>query len=343
MIRRIYIEASVAAHPRTRAVLARYPQATRIECERYGEVFNPRSQNFRLQKTEPALILARKHGGLVLPAPPGYGLGGEHNHYFSHMLNCVYDCRYCFLQGMFRSANYVLFVNYEDFATAMDARRVQHPGEPCWFFSGYDCDSLAFEPLTGFVEWCLPYFAARPDAWLELRTKSTQIRALLDRPALANVVVAFSFTPPGAHAALEHKVPGVERRVAALHKLAARGWKLGLRFDPLIYTDDYEKAYGDLFEQVFAGLDADALHSVSFGAFRLPRAFFKTMAALYPDESLFAGPLETGGRMVGYRGELERELVAFCARRLGDYVRAHALFPCVTSPDSDTHTAPRGR
>ena len=31
------------------------------------------------------------------------------------MLNCIYDCKYCFLQGMFNSANYLVFVNYQDF------------------------------------------------------------------------------------------------------------------------------------------------------------------------------------------------------------------------------------
>ena len=30
------------------------------------------------------------------------------------MYNCIYDCRYCFLQGMYSSANFVLFVNFEE-------------------------------------------------------------------------------------------------------------------------------------------------------------------------------------------------------------------------------------
>ena len=114
-MKRIYIERAIRTHPRTQRVLARYPNAVLIEIDRYGEVFNRRDQNFRLQKKNPALILAQKHDGFVLPTPPGYGIGGAHNFYFSHLLNCVYDCRYCFLQGMYRSANYVLFVNYEDF------------------------------------------------------------------------------------------------------------------------------------------------------------------------------------------------------------------------------------
>ena len=119
MINTIYIEEEIAEHPRTLDIIKRFPNATKIDCKRYGEIFNRKSQNFRLQKKKPALILAKKHKSLVLPTPKQYGLGAEHNYYFSHMLNCLYDCRYCFLQGMFQSAHYVLFINYEDFIVDM--------------------------------------------------------------------------------------------------------------------------------------------------------------------------------------------------------------------------------
>jgi spore photoproduct lyase len=127
----IYIEKQVADHPRTQDICARFPDATRVECDRYGEVFNPNSQDFRLQKRKPSLILAHKHKGRVLEAPGGYGLGSHRNWYFSHMLNCLYDCRYCFLQGMYRSAHYVLHVNYEDFGTDIDTILAAADGEPC--------------------------------------------------------------------------------------------------------------------------------------------------------------------------------------------------------------------
>ena len=90
MIDTLYIENDVAEHPRTQAIAARFAAATRVRCERYGEVFNPRAQSFRLQKRKPALILARKFDRLVLEAPTGYGIGGAHNYYFSHMMNCLY-------------------------------------------------------------------------------------------------------------------------------------------------------------------------------------------------------------------------------------------------------------
>ena len=91
------------------------------------------------------------------------------------MLNCVYDCRYCFLQGMFRSAHYVVFVNYDDFVSAIQG------AAGTWFYSGYDCDSLALEPMTRFMQFFLPRIRHLDGAWLELRTKSTQIRTLLEQ------------------------------------------------------------------------------------------------------------------------------------------------------------------
>ena len=91
-----------------------------------------------------------------MPAPSEYSIGGDLNYYFSHMLNCIYDCRYCFLQGMYRSANYVLFVNYEEFYQQIKLICNSHADKSCHFFSGYDCDSLAMEPVTGFMQYLLP-------------------------------------------------------------------------------------------------------------------------------------------------------------------------------------------
>ena len=119
MIDSIFAEREVLDHPIAQKVIRRLKHADVFEIDRYQEMFNRRQQNFRIQKQNPALILARKHDNFVLPAPQGFGLDAQKNYYFSHMYNCIYDCRYCFLQGMYSSANYVLFVNYEDFFKAI--------------------------------------------------------------------------------------------------------------------------------------------------------------------------------------------------------------------------------
>lgn len=327
MINHIYIEEEIVKHPRSLQILEKYPKATVITCERHSSIFNNNAQNFRLQKQQPSLILAKKNGNKVLKTPPGYGIGGEHNYYFSHMLNCLYDCRYCFLQGMYRSAHYVVYVNYEDFIDDIRHLATQH-SNPTWFFSGYDCDSLGMEPVTGFMSFALDQFADIGNAHLEIRTKSTQIRALLNREVLNNCVVAYSFTPSSTANALEHKVPSVEKRIASAAKLQALGWNIGLRLDPLILTETFESDYRDLIRQLFHTLNPEKIHSISFGPFRLPRDFYKKMVKLYPREKLFAGPFTENDKTVSYHSETEARCQDFVNTELLKYIKPSQIFPC---------------
>ena len=328
MIETIYIEENIVQHPRVIEIMTRFPQARKIICGRYGEVFNPKAQNFRLQKQKPALILAEKYKNFTMPVPSGYGIGARRNFYFSHMLNCLYDCRYCFLQGMYQSANYVLFINYEDFQDEIKQRCAETPTEAVHFFSGYDCDSLSLEPVTGFAEQFLPIFETIPNAWLELRTKSTQVRSLLSREAFPRCIVAFSLNPDEIATKVEAKAPSLERRLDALLKLQTHGWQIGLRFDPMIYQLGYQQQYQHLFEQVFSVIKLESLHSVSLGAFRLPEKYFKKVHKLFPDEKLFVSPLENNQGIISYKEALEQEMTHFCTEQLLRYIPKELFFPC---------------
>jgi spore photoproduct lyase len=332
----IYVEEEILNHPRAIQIQERFPDAEVVPCSRYGEIFNRRAQHFRLQKRRPSLILAKKHRNFVHEAPEGFGIEGTRSHVFSHMHNCIYDCRYCFLQGLYRSAHYVIFVNYEDFQWALEENIRDAKGKTAWFYSGYECDSLALEPVTRFAASFVPFFARFPQAFLELRTKSTQIKSLLDLEALPNVVVAFSFTPGEIQASVEHLTPSVDRRIRAMERLQERGWRLGLRFDPLIYHEDFRAQYRRLYSQVFSAIRPRSLHSVSLGPFRLPPDYFRTVVRLYPDAPLFDGPFEEDGVAVGYRRDLEEEMVGFCQEELLRHVPREIFFPGLSALPSSS-------
>ncbi len=333
MIETVYVEREVRNELQTQAVLGRMPKARVIGIERFGEILNPRRQDFRLQKQQPALILARKHGRKVLPAPDEYGIGVNRNFYFSHMLNCLYDCRYCFLQGMFRSAHYVHFVNWEDFVNEIDTE-LEHAGdEQVAFYSGYDCDSLALDRLTGFADQALDAFATRPRGLLELRTKSVQVAALERREPIPNCVVAMSFTPQAVSSQLEPGVPAVERRLKVLRGLAERGWQVGLRLDPLIWSSTFRLDYGELLEQLCDELPTDSIHSVSVGVFRMPKPFLKNLTRLYPDDSFLAQEFSQRAEGLGYPEELEAEMVDWIEERLRARLPEDRIFHCTTAQD----------
>ena len=313
MFSAIYIEESVRNSERVSDLLSRFPHTPHITIAKYGEVFNRNNQNFRLQKQKPALILANKHGRRVLETPPGYGFedisrkrsgngtAETKGFYFSHMLNCVYDCRYCFLQGMYRSANYVLFTNYEDFSQDIELTLQENPASI--FYSGYDCDSLALEPISGFCDYFLGVFEKYPEAVMEIRTKSTQVRFLLERKPLQNCVIAMSFSPESIAKQLEHKVPSIEKRLEALVRLQQAGWPVALRFEPVIDSMHAVENYQVLFDQIFSKVNAAQVHSASLGEYRLPTDFYKNMVKLYPDEPLLARETIATDGMVALKPE----------------------------------------
>ncbi len=327
MIDRIYVEEDVTDHPRTASIRERFPEADVLTCERYGEVFNRKSQNFRLQKNNPALILARKHENFVLEAPEYCELSPPHRYYyFSHMMNCLYDCRYCFLQGMYDSAHYVVFVNYDDFQTAIrDA--VETGGKEPYFFSGHVNDSLVLDEITEFSGSFLPFFRDLDRGWVELRTKSVKLDTLREQEPFDRCVVAWSLTPPAVAEELEHGAPPVEERIRAMETLQKEGWTLGIRFDPLIYSQNFRERYENLFRSVFDRVRAEDVHSVTFGPFRLPKEMYKSMFDLYPEEPLFSADLAEEEGMVSYRRDLEEEMMDFCRERLREYVPEDVYFP----------------
>ncbi len=289
----IYVEDEIREHPRVSEIIAKHPNSSVVPCDRYGEVFNVRNQNFRLQKLHPSLILAKKYGNLVLPTPPDYSIGTGKNMYFSHMLNCLYDCRYCFLQGMYRSANYVHFINGEDFKTAIrnEIDSADSTDFPICFFSGYDCDSLAMESLTGFAADFIPFFQSldQSKAWLELRTKSVNIKPLLACEPTPNIITAFSLTPDSISKKVEHGTAPVAKRINSIRTLTEQGWNVGLRLDPLIKCPEFEPEYLELIEQIFdAVADPALVHSATVGPLRFPTAMYNRITDLYPEDPMLA-------------------------------------------------------
>ena len=203
---------------------------------------------------------------------------------------------------------------------------------PTWFFAGYDCDCLALESITGFVDFFLPRFAEHSTANLELRTKSVNVQILESKTPVNNIVVAFSFTPHEISLQLEKGVPRVAARIKAMHKLAKLGWNVGIRIDPIIDCEDFEVRYSNLIDDLFCGLPEERLHSVSLGAFRMPSNFFRKIEKLYPHEPLFAGRLKRTQSSVSYNPEIENLRLQTCRELILKKITKEKLFECSLSP-----------
>ena len=329
MIETIYIENQVRKHHRTKKILSKFKKKVDvIYCDHYGEIFNIKSQNFRIQKLKPALVLAKKEGKKLHNIPKNFSIGGNKNYYFSHMLNCIYDCEYCFLQGKHMSAHYLLFVNYEDFFAEIKKKINQNHLEKSYFFSGYDCDSLALDGITDFIESFLPIFEKNRNGILEIRTKSIQIQKILKYKPIENWIIAFSFTPDNISKLIENKVPSVQRRINSMKKLADKGWKLGLRLDPIVPTCNFAKIYDNLFKPISSNIPMESIHSISFGMMRFPKKMFKKMMKENVTKRITSLNFINENGIYSYPKETQTKLENIIVRKLKKYMDNIPIYNC---------------
>ncbi len=329
MVDTIYVEEDIIENKRADIIISKFKNARVLTISRFTELFNLKRQNFRLQKRNPALIIAKKRGQFVLPAPIGFGIGGQKSFYFSHMYNCLYDCSYCFLQGLYTSANYVIFINYEEFMDEIIKKSKESRGQKVTFFSGYDCDSLAFEKVTGFTKYFLPKFKNIQNCEIELRTKSINVETIKSMDVVENCIVAFSLSPEEVANSLDIYAPSINKRLEAMRDLSQMGWKIGLRFDPLIYCDRWDVLYANLFKSCFTDIDENKIHSVSYGPLRFPKQMYKKVKSDRPSDRVLLGPFELKERIVAYKKDIENEMGMFCEDELSKYVERQKIFHCV--------------
>ncbi len=314
----VYIENDLRNHSIVQKAMQKNPSP--IFIDRYTQIFNRNNQNFRLQKRAPCLIFAKKRNHFLHPIPKGYGIGRSNNYYFSHVLNCPFDCTYCFLQGLYRSAHFVVFVNYEDFQQAIEKQIAFE--ENITFFSGYDGDSLALESVTGFVEAFLPFFAKHPNVEFEIRTKSIRLLPLLNAQPLPNVVIAYSLNPEKITKQMEDKTPPFSKRLEALKKLQQLGWTVALRFDPILPLGNWQPLYLECFLKTFGTLDRQKIHSVTLGNFRLPKTLFKRMEKIC--DNSFLPRCQT----INASGINKQKALDFCQSVLLQHIPPSRLFIC---------------
>lgn len=281
-IKNLYIEEDVLKDEKAIRIQKKLRYENKIICKNYREVFNPRSQNFRIQKKEPSVILAKKKKNLILKAPNKFNIGFSENYYFSHMLNCIYDCNYCFLQGMFNSAHYVIFVNYDDFLLNIKDKLNNSSNNIC-FFSGYDCDSLALEDITGFIEYFVEKFVKLNNVTLEIRSKSTNIKSIKKYHPSNKIIPAFSLNPENSITLHEQNTPKLINRINAIKELQNLGWNIGIRFDPFIWYGEISKM-SIFFEEIFKSINKNRIHSVTIGNFRMTNSYLKRMVKINPTD-----------------------------------------------------------
>ena len=307
----IYVEKAVLDHPRTKAILARFSKSRVIEIGHYKDVFNRPRQSFTLQKTSPSLILAENTGASVFPgAPVCQDFGYDHFYYTSSCRNCIFDCEYCFLRGMYGSADVVVFVNLEDAFSEVEKLLSKHPVYLCVSF---DTDLIALENLTGYVSEWAEFTKEHPDLTIEIRTKSFRKDIFQKIPSCDRVIFAYTLSPKEVIEKFEKRTATLPERLSAASCAMDKGFPVRLCFDPVVYFPDWKNAYTEMVAEVKNSIDLSRIKDVSIGTFRISSEYIKKLRKDLPGSPICQFPFENHGGVMEYpdliRKDMENTLV----------------------------------
>lgn len=321
----IYVEKQVCSHPRTQKILARYPAATIIEIGHYKDVFCRSRQDSVLQHRSQKLILAARGGNLIYQGSPVcQSFGNDRFYYTSCMMNCIYDCEYCYLKGMYPSANIVVFVNLEDYFEGI--RQMLKSG-PLYLCVSYDTDLLALEPVMGYADAWSRFAAEHSNELkIEIRTKCTNKHHFENQQPLSNVIYAFTLSPQAVVDRFEHETPSLAERIDCAAKAVSMGFPVRLCFDPMIYVPGWQQQYEAMLDQVFRSVAAEKLADVSVGSFRIPQDYLKKMRRQQPDSAAAWFPYEIEQGYYHYPKALMEEMEQFLVKRLRESMCSEKIF-----------------
>jgi spore photoproduct lyase family protein len=265
-IRRIYLEPEAAALPRGKEVLARFPDAERVEVashhripELHGDEANV-ARWVRIKRE--ALVLGVKKS---LSARPN---GRSADFIAPSTANgCAMACAYCYVPRRKGYSNPITVFTNIDKITGYVARHVNRQGvkpapnecDPqAWVYDiGENSDCSLDARICDNVRDLVELFRWLPTAKASFATKHVN-RDLLDWDPQGRTRIRFSLMPARDAKLLDIRTSPIAERIAAVNDFVAAGYEVHVNFSPVVVRDGWLTDWAELLDELDAGLDARA-------------------------------------------------------------------------------------
>ncbi|MDO3702989.1 spore photoproduct lyase family protein [Micromonospora sp. C28SCA-DRY-2] len=261
-IRRIFVEPKAAALPRGQQVLARFPDAERIEIDshtRIPELYGDETNVARWVriKTETLVLGVKKS----LTARPN----GRSSDFIapSTANGCAMACAYCYVPRRKGYSNPITVFANIDRITGYLSRHVARQGvkdtpnqcDPhAWVYDiGENSDCSLDARVSDNVRDLVTRFRALPTAKASFATKHVN-RDLLDWDPRGRTRIRFSLMPARDARLLDIRTSPVAERIAAIDDFVAAGYEVHVNFSPVVVRDGWLDDWAELLDQLDAGI-----------------------------------------------------------------------------------------
>jgi len=177
--------------------------------------------------------------------------------------SCGFDCSYCSIQS-FYSDNKVflesdLQAKLEEISHELDPNKIHHIG------TGQSSDSLMWGNTHGLMDQLNQFARNNDNVVLELKTKSKNIDYLLNNPISSNIITSWSLNTSKVIQHEEHLTATLDERINSAKQVAAKGSLIAFHFHPIVYYQNWEEEYVEIFKRLLNEFHPKQIAFISFG------------------------------------------------------------------------------
>lgn len=187
--------------------------------------------------------------------------------------SCGFDCSYCSIQS-FYNQNTITFDS--SFAQklknlSLDKNKTYHIG------TGQSSDSLLWGNREGVMDALFEFARQNPNVILEFKTKSDNIKYLLENDVPKNILCTWSLNTPTIIQNEEHLTASLDKRIAAAREVADKGIKVGFHFHPIVEYENYLSQYKEIYNRLIEEFKSSEVALISFGTLTFIKPVIKQL------------------------------------------------------------------
>ena len=187
--------------------------------------------------------------------------------------SCGFDCSYCSIQSFYNQDKVVFDKNFKNklLNLNLDKDKIYHIG------TGQSSDSLMWGNREGVLDALFDFAKKNPNVILEFKTKSNNIKYLLENDVPKNIIVTWSLNPQTVIDNEEHLTASLDERIKSARALADKGVLVGFHFHPIIVYKNYLNEYKEIYDRLLNEFSPDEVVLISMGTLTFIKPVIKKL------------------------------------------------------------------
>ena len=217
---------------------------------------------------------------------------------------CGLGCSYCSIQTFYEGGTIAVEDNLTDkLATIeLDPNKNYHIG------SGQSSDSLALGNKNGILDAQLEFAHNNLNIILEFKTKSKNVKHLLQTPVPSNIFVSWSMNPQVFIDHEEARTATIEQRLQSARQLADAGIIVGFHFHPIVYYHDWNVDYNELIYRIMDMFSPPEVGLISFGTLTFIKPAIKSLRMASMRSKILQMPFADAAGKISYPIDTKKKI-----------------------------------